>query len=88
MSDNLVAKKGGFGQIVRNEQNCLLKSRENFLQIALQIHPHEWIERGERLVEQKQLGRQHQCAHQTDALTLPAGKLERITIERVIAESE
>src|SRR5207237_6228927 len=64
-----------------NEQDGLLKARANFLQIALEIHPNKGIERGEGLVEQKQLRRQHQGPHQTYALALPARELERITVE-------
>jgi hypothetical protein len=83
---DLVAQKGGLSQVVCNEQNRLLKSRANFLEIALEIHPNNGVERGEWLVEQKQLGRQHQSAHQTYALTLPTRELERITVERVIGK--
>ena len=72
---------GGFSEVVRNEQNCLLKACANLLQIALEIHSHKGIKRREWLIEQKQFGRQHQCAHQTDPLALPSGKLQRITIE-------
>jgi hypothetical protein len=79
---DLVAKKGSLSQVVRNEQNRLLKARANLFKVSLEIHPNKGIERGERLVEQEQLWRQHQSAHQTDALALAAGKLERITVER------
>jgi hypothetical protein len=83
---DLVAQKGGLSQVVCNEQNRLLKTRANFLEIALEIHPNKGIERGEWLVEQKQLWRQHQSAHQTYALTLPTRELERITVERAIGK--
>ena len=83
---DLVAQKGGLSQVVGNEQNRLLKTRADFLEIALEIHPNKGIERSERLVEQKQLWRQHQSAHQTYALTLPTGELERITVERAIGK--
>ena len=45
--------------------------------------PNEWIERAERFVEQQDLGREHERAHQADALALPAGELGRITSERI-----
>src|SRR5207245_11162050 len=38
------------------------------------------------LVEQKQLRRQHQSAHQTYALTLPTRELERITVKPAIGK--
>ena len=78
---DLITQKGGFSQIVGDEQDGLLKARANFLQIALEIHPNKGIERSEGLIEQKQLRRQHQGPHQTYALALPARELERITVE-------
>ena len=42
----------------------------------------ERVERAERFVEEQQLGRKHEGAHQADALALTAGKLERETVER------
>ena len=45
--------------------------------------PNERVERAERLVEEQDFGREHERAHQADALALPAGELGRITIERV-----
>ena len=71
---------------MRNEQNRLLKTRANFLEIALEVHPNKGIERSEWLVEQQQLWRQHQSAHQTYALTLSTRELERITVERAIGK--
>ena len=58
--------------------------RENFFQILLQGCAHERIKRAERLIEQEQFRRKHERAHQTDALALSAGKLGRITIERLV----
>ena len=84
---DLVAEIGGFGEIVRDQNRGLLQSLENFLQILLQSGADERIERAERFVEQQQFRREHQRAHQTDALTLAAGKFERITTEQIFRET-
>ena len=84
---DFVAEISGFGQIVRDEQRGLLQTRENFLQIFLQRGAHERIERAERLVEQQQFRRKHERAHQADALTLPAGKFDRIATEQIFRKS-
>src|SRR4029453_11164171 len=75
---DLITEIGCFGQIVSDEERCLTQARENFLEILLQRSTHQRIERAERFVEEEQLGRKHQCAHQTDALKLAAGKLDRV----------
>jgi hypothetical protein len=78
---NLVGQKSGFSQVMRNEQNGLLKSCANLLEIALEIHSNKGIKRREWLIEQKQFGRQHERAHQTHALALPTRELEGISVE-------
>ena len=85
--DNFVAEKSGFGQIVRDENGRLLQSLKNFLQIFLQCCPNEWIERTERLVEQKKLRREGERAHEADALTLSAGKFGGKPIESLSWEA-
>ena len=63
------------------------KPRENFFQVFLQGGADQRIERAERFVEQKQFRRQGEGAHQTDPLTLAAGKLDRKTVERRLGKS-
>ncbi len=85
--DNFVAEKSGFGQIVRDENGRLLQSLKNLLQIFLQCCPNEWIERTERLVEEKKLRREGERAHEADALTLSAGKFGGKPIESLSWEA-
>src|SRR4051794_19435631 len=68
---------------MRNENRGLLQACEDFFQVLLQRRPNEWIKRAERFVEQKKIGRKRECTHETDALTLSAGKLGWIAVEAV-----
>ena len=54
---DLVAEVGGFREVVSDEDGRLLQPRENFLQVFLQRGADQRIERAERFVEEKQLGR-------------------------------
>src|SRR6266566_1881754 len=76
-----------FGEIVRDENGRLLQSLKNLLQIFLQCCPNEWIERTERLVEEKKLRREGERAHEADALTLSAGKFGGKPIESLSWET-
>src|SRR5438552_2022175 len=76
-----------FRQIVSDEERCLTQARENFFELLLQRSAHQWIERAQRFVKEEQFGRKHQCAHQTDALTLTAGKFDWISREQIAGKS-
>ena len=80
-------RKAASGQIVRDENGRLLQSLKNLLQIFLQCCPNEWIERTERLVEEKKLRREGERAHEADALTLSAGKFGGKPIESLSWEA-
>src|SRR5207237_9222415 len=47
------------------------------LELSAHADAQERVERGERLIEQKDLGLGHQGARERDALLLPAGELRR-----------
>ena len=85
--NDLVAEISRFGEIVSDEDRGLVQALENFLQVLLQRGADEGIKRAERFIEQQQFRRKHERAHQADALALAAGKLERVTIERVFGKS-
>ena len=55
--------------------------RKNFFEVRLQTRAHQRIERAERLIEQEQLGLEHQRTHQADALPLSARELDRVALE-------
>ena len=87
VSVEVIAEIRRFREVVRDENRGLLQTREDFLQVGLQGGAHQRVERAERFIEQEELGRESERAHQADALPLAAGKLDGITIERRDGES-
>ena len=76
-----VAKESGFDKIVRDENDRLREPSKNVFEIALKTGTHERIKRAERLIQQEQLGLEHQGAHQTDTLPLSTRELDRVAVE-------
>src|SRR5439155_18693830 len=50
--------------------------------------PRHWIEGAERLVEEQDLGIEHQRPHQADPLRLPTGELAGKTAQRVMRKAD
>ena len=69
---NRIAEERGFAEIVRDHDDRLAERREDLLQVALQIEADERVEGAERLVEQQQIGVEHQRPHQAHPLLLSA----------------
>ncbi len=70
-----------------HENDGLAQGAEDVAQFGLKIGADERIERAERLVKQQRVRIQHERAHQTDTLALPARKLVWAAIESLRRES-
>src|SRR5687768_15912409 len=68
-----------FGEVVRHHNDSRTQYREDRFEIALQLESHHRVERTKWFIEKKQIRRQHQSAHQSDALALTSGQLDRIS---------
>src|SRR6266446_9739663 len=78
---DLIGEESRFPEIMGHEHDRLAQAAKNPPQISLQIRSDHWIEGAERLVQQQDLGVQHESAHQAHPLTLTTGKLHGVAIK-------
>ena len=79
--DQVIREVARLGDVVRYEEHRLAQRTEELPELALQVVPDDRIERTERLVEQEELGIEHQRACETDPLPLPARQARRMSRE-------
>ena len=72
---DLVGHRQGFFLIVRHEQERDADAALEVAQFAADLFAQLGIERGERFVEQQDVGLEHDGAGESDSLTLAAGEL-------------
>src|SRR5262249_19273734 len=80
---DLMREPAGLGEVVGDHHDGLLERAENGPKIGLKLGPDHRIERAQWLVEQNDLGVEHQGAHQAHALALAAGELGGKSIKPV-----
>jgi hypothetical protein len=82
--DKVVAKERGFGEVVRHQDDRFAERLKDSAKVALEIGPDERVEGSQGFIEQKHRRVEHQAAHESHTLALPAGELDRIAIEPIV----
>ena len=81
---DVVGKKGGFAQVVRDQDDGEAELLPNVAQHAPQLFARERIQRGERLVQHQQCGLMDERAAERDALLHAAGQLPGKTLAEAV----
>jgi hypothetical protein len=79
---NSMAEKVGLGQVMRDEDDGFMQFGKHILEILLQFSANHGVEIAQRLVEQQDVGIEHQGPHQADALALASRELSRESLEQ------
>src|SRR4029450_5096571 len=77
-----VAEVPHHGQVVRDEHQCQLQLVDEVADEVEYLRPHRYVEGADRLVREQDVRCGRQGTGDRDPLTLPAGELVRITMQR------
>ncbi len=78
-----IGQEHGLAETVRDEDDGLVRSRQQHRKIFAEHHARLLVERAERLVHQKNVGLQAECARERGALAHAARQLGRIMLGKV-----
>ena len=79
--DDRIAKERRFAKVMSHEHHGFRQTAEYALEFALQLGADHGIERAQWFVHEENVGVEHQCSHQGNALTLTTGQFHRKAIE-------
>ena len=85
--EDLVAEPTGLGEVMSDHDDGLLERSKDGAEVGLELGADHRVESAQGLVEQDDLGVEHERAHQAHALALTARELGGETVETILRKS-